>query len=222
VINQINEHISQINTKHRVDKHGEVFTNHREVNAMLDLVKQEAENIDSRFLEPACGTGNFLIEILRRKLMVVAKRYGKNQIEYERYSVAALCSIYGVELLEDNAQICRERVFGVFSLHYAKLFKKGKTDLLKAASYIINKNIICGNALTLKYKDDKPIIFSEWSFVKGSFVKRREFYFQEMLKKDSYEIFQDHIISDEGKPAFVSNPTKEYPLIHFLKLGDGT
>jgi type I restriction-modification system DNA methylase subunit len=81
-----------------------VFTSEREVHAMLDLVKQETERIDSRFLEPACGTGNFLVEILRRKLAIVEQRYGKNQIEYERYSIIAISSIYGVDLLQDNIE----------------------------------------------------------------------------------------------------------------------
>jgi type I restriction-modification system DNA methylase subunit len=107
--------VEQVKSKKRVTDHGEVFTDHKEVNSMLDLVKQETENIDSRFLEPACGTGNFLVEILRRKLAIVEKRYSKNQIEYERYSLIALSSIYGIELLPDNAITCRERLFGIFT-----------------------------------------------------------------------------------------------------------
>ena len=103
----------QARSKQRIADHGEVFTAEREVNAMLDLVKQETERIDSRFLEPACGNGNFLAEILRRKLAVVKSRYGKNADDYERYAVIAVTSIYGVEILQDNAQECRERLFEI-------------------------------------------------------------------------------------------------------------
>ena len=103
----------QAKSKQRIADHGEVFTAEREVNAMLDLVKQETERIDSRFLEPACGNGNFLAEILRRKLAVVKSRYGKNANDYERYAVIAVTSIYGVEILQDNAQECRERLFDI-------------------------------------------------------------------------------------------------------------
>lgn len=92
----------QVNSKDRVTNHGEVFTNKREVNAMLDLLKQETERIDSRFLEPACGTGNFLVEILERKLKVVETRYKKSQLEYERNAITAISSIYGVDIFEDK------------------------------------------------------------------------------------------------------------------------
>lgn len=100
----------QVKSKKRVADHGEVFTNEREINAMLDLVKHETERIESRFLEPACGNGNFLAEILKRKLEVVESRYGKNPDDYERYSIIAITSIYGVELLEDNTIECRRRM----------------------------------------------------------------------------------------------------------------
>jgi type I restriction-modification system DNA methylase subunit len=105
------EEKEQIKTKKRVADHGEVFTNEREVNAMLDLVKQETERIDSRFLEPACGNGNFLAEVLSRKLNVVSARYSKSQLEWEHYSIIAVSSIYGVDILEDNAKECREWIF---------------------------------------------------------------------------------------------------------------
>src|SRR5690554_6185883 len=115
--NNINK---QVKSKKRVADHGEVFTAEREVNAMLDLVKDETERIDSRFLEPACGDGNFLAEILRRKLSVVNKQYGKNLPDYERYSILALSSIYGVDLLEDNIEDCRERLYDIWEKDYLK------------------------------------------------------------------------------------------------------
>jgi len=82
----------QVKSKERVADHGEVFTAEREVNAMLDLVKHETERIESRFLEPACGTGNFLLEILSRKLSVVKANYRKSKSEYERYALLAVSS----------------------------------------------------------------------------------------------------------------------------------
>ena len=114
----------QVVSKQRVLDHGEVLTSNREVNAMLDLVKQETERIESRFLEPACGNGNFLTAILERKLEVVEKRYGKSQVEYERYAILAVSSIYGIDILEDNIQQCRHRLFGVFEWNYSRLFKE--------------------------------------------------------------------------------------------------
>src|SRR2546430_4124039 len=101
---------AQIKTKQRVADHGEVLTGTREVNAMLDLVKQETERIESRFLEPACGTGNFLTEILERKLRIVKSRYGKNKWDFERYAVLAVSSIYGIDCQLDNVEKCRERL----------------------------------------------------------------------------------------------------------------
>ena len=138
----------QVKTKKRVTDHGEVFTAQREVNSMLELVKQETERIDSRFLEPACGTGNFLVEILKRKLAIVENRYSKNQLEYERYAILALSSIYGVDILQDNVQTCRDRLLGAFTHYYLKNYKKKfKPECLKAAEFILSRNILWGDIL---------------------------------------------------------------------------
>src|SRR5271166_5517391 len=115
---------SHVRTKKRVSDHGEVLTGQREVNAMLDLVKRETENIDSRFLEPACGDGNFLAVILERKLAVVRKRYGRSQLEFERYAILAVSSIYGIDILPDNVRDCQQRLFDVFDSNYTRLFKR--------------------------------------------------------------------------------------------------
>ena len=114
----------QIKSKKRVADHAEVFTHEREVNAMLDLVKHETERLDSRFLEPACGTGNFLVEVLNRKLKVLKQKYRKSQYDYERYSVIAISSIYGIDLLQDNIEDCRKRLLGIFAQEYNSVFKK--------------------------------------------------------------------------------------------------
>src|SRR6267378_122005 len=141
-----------------------VLNRHREVNAMIDLVKQETERIDSRFLEPACGDGNFLSAILERKLAVVEKRYGKSQLDFERYAVLAVSSIYGVDILPDNVHDCRRKLFEVFEASYKRLFKAaGKDECREAVRFILERNIVWGDALTLRTADAKQsyIVFSE-------------------------------------------------------------
>jgi len=148
----------QVKSKKRVADHGEVFTNEREVNAMLDLVKNETERIDSRFLEPACGNGNFLAEVLRRKLKVVDQRYGNNQMDWERYAVIAVSSIYGVDILEDNAKECRERLYTIFDDFYTALFKdKCKEECRRSIRFLFDRNILWGDALDFTNKDDYRI-----------------------------------------------------------------
>jgi len=211
---------SYVKSKHRVSQYGEVLTGKEIVNAMLDLVKQETERIDSRFLEPACGTGNFLAEVLLRKLAVVEKRYKKCQLEYERYAVLAVSSIYGIDLLEDNVQECRQRLFDIFDAAYTRLYKSNtKDDCRSTVRFILERNIIHGDALSLQTVagNPKPIIFSEWSLANGSMMKRRDFTFQELLSHAS--IKETPLFSDLGEEAFIPLPAKEYPIIHFLEIG---
>ncbi len=208
----------QVKSKKRVTDHGEVFTNQREVNAMLDLVKHETERIDSRFLEPACGNGNFLAEVLRRKLAVVDSRYSKSQIEWERYAVIAVSSIYGVDILEDNAQECRERLFNIFNERYTAIFKnKCKDECRRSVKFLLNRNILWGDALDFTNPVTKqPIVFSEWSAVNGSMLKRRDYMFKFLVEKTH----QFSMFNDEGNAAAIDEPVKDFPLIHFLKLGE--
>lgn len=211
----------QVVSKQRVSDHGEVYTRKREVNAMLDLVKQETERIESRFLEPACGTGNFLSEILERKLLVVESRYGKNQLDYERYAVLAVSSVYGIDILEDNILECRKRLFDIFDLAYTRLFREAaKDECRKAVQFILERNIIWGDALTLETVGDKPrsIVFSEWSPVNGSMLKRRDFAFHGLLAHADHQALP--LFSDLGEDVFLPSPVKEYPLIHFLRVAD--
>ena len=212
----------QIKSRQRVADHGEVFTPKWLVNDMLDIVKQETERIDSRFLEPACGTGNFLVEILRRKLAVVESRYKNNQLEYEQYTVIAVSSIYGVDLLQDNVEEARERLFDIFNTQYTSLYKSNCKDECRASiEYILNKNILRGDALTLLTDNNKPIIFPEWSAVNGSMIKRRDFTLDNLLKTEEAKV-KDDLFEDlyETDPAFSPKPIKEYPVTHFLKLAD--
>ena len=181
--------LQQVKSKKRVADHGEVFTAEREVNAMLDLVKNETERIESRFLEPACGEGNFLAEILRRKLAVAQKKYGDplTQPDYEMWSVIAVMNIYGVELLADNAADCRKRLFEIWDEAYSATCKKeADNECRDAVRYILELNILCADFLMQK-KDAPPIIFAEWSFVGGTKVKRRDFRLDKMLEGHEYQ-----------------------------------
>ncbi len=203
---------TQIKSKERVSAHGEVFTNPREVNAMLDLVKAETERIDSRFLEPACGDGNFLIEILRRKLAICASRVKAGQytqLQYEHDAIWALSSIYGIELLADNATVCRERLLNFFKEQYQVLFMaKCKDSCVETARYILSKNIIHGDALTYKRVDkpDEWIHISEWGFIGGGKVVRRDYEFSYLVGE--YE--SDGLFSDL--------PAQTFPPVNFLKI----
>lgn len=214
----------QIISKERVASHGEVFTAEREVKAMCDLVKQETERIDSRFLEPACGNGNFLAEILHRKLAIVKSRYGKSAYDYERYSVLAMTSLYGVDIMEDNVQACRARLFDIWDKEYTTAVKKQAGESCRAAvQFILKKNILCGDALTLRHSDGSPIIFAEWSLVTGSLIKRRDFSLAALLN-DSDQ--QANIFSspwgdyEEDVHPFIPSPVREYPLTDYRRVQD--
>ncbi len=204
----------QVKSKERVVDFGEVNTSEREVNAMLDLVKQETERLDSRFLEPACGDGNFLIEVLNRKLEVLVKKYKKNQYEFEKNSIVVVGSIYGVDILADNAQYARERLFNRFIEVYKKHFKGYNNDnLIKSIKFIFDRNIIHGDALTLKRVDNEhAVTFSEWAIVNNK-LKRRDFTFADLLAYSPFE--KETLFSDLGEEVIIPDPVKEYPLVNY-------
>lgn len=199
----------QIKSKRRVADHGEVFTAEREVNAMLDLVKQETERIDSRFLEPACGDGNFLAEILRRKLTEVRRKYRRSPFDYEKNAVLAISSVYGVDLMMDNVLACRERLFAIWDKEYKAVCKRETNNQTReAVRFILSRNIVCGNALTLMCVDEngvdtaEPIVFSEWAFITGTQMQRKDYTFDELVNgnpttkpspagKDQMTMFED-------------------------------
>lgn len=185
---------SQTKSKERVRERGEVFTAEREVKAMCDLVKDETERIDSRFLEPACGDGNFLAEILTRKLEVVKRKYKKSTLDYEKNAVLAISSVYGVDIMQDNVLACRERLFKLWDKEYKAVCKKDCNDQTReAVKFILSKNIVCGNALTLKCVDengneiDEPIVFSEWAFITGFQMQRQDYTFAHLLEMNNEE-----------------------------------
>lgn len=203
----------QTKSKQRVADHGEVFTAEREVKAMCDLVKEETERIESRFLEPACGNGNFLAEVLSRKLAVVKSRYGETLSEYEKYSVLAVTSLYGVELLSDNTAECRARLFAIWNEAYtANNAQAADDECRKAVQFILKKNILCGDALTLQQADGSPIIFAEWIFVAENKIKRRDFAFNELLSAQGQ--WTTDMIDweyDKEAGAYFPPPIREYP-----------
>ena len=186
---------------------------------MLDLVLQETQRIDSRFLEPACGNGNFLAEVLRRKLEIVENRYKQSQLEFERYCITAVCSVYGIDILHDNVEECRERLFNLFDQKYSKLFgNHAKEACRKSIRFVLSRNIHWGDALTLKVggKINKPITFTEWSNVNSSYVKRRDYTMENLLANQPID--GPNLFSDLGEKAFIPRPVKEYPLVYFLEL----
>ena len=219
----------QVKSKQRVADHGEVFTAEREVKAMCDLVEGECIRIDSRFLEPACGDGNFLAEILRRKLDCEAlKKYKKSSYDWERNSLLVLGSLYGVDILADNCQICRDRLYGIWEKEYRKVCKRDCNDDTRAAAqFIIGRNIVCGNALSLRCVDeqqndtDVPIIFSEWSFPQNNaFIHRKDYTFAELLdeKPKKKKSAQMSLIDDEPENDGEGKFIEEY-VCHYRKLG---
>ena len=223
----------QVKSKKRVADHGEVFTAEREVNAMLDLVKQETERIESRFLEPACGDGNFLAEILRRKLTAVKKQYGKSPFDYEKFSVLAVSSIYGVELLSDNAQQCRERLFDIWDKEYSSNCKKETSEECRdAVHFILKRNILCGNALDLRDASGNPIIFSEWTLQNGTMFKRKDYRLDVLLNEhpdpgmysSQLTLFSDDASTydnwmlDEETNTVIPRPVKEFPMVDYRKV----
>lgn len=216
---------AQTKSKKRIAEHGEVFTAEREVNAMLDLLPLTIhQDIEATFLEPACGTGNFLAEILRRKLAVALIKSQLNksqkspkysQSHYERYAIQAISAIYGIELLADNVVECRERLHTLFAEHYQANFKTTHLAVLDVAKFLLSKNIVHGNALSLKTiqddgSDGEPIIFSEWKFIGDTQIKRREFVYENLVEK-----------TDNASPidaGFIAKSIQDYPPIYFLQL----
>ena len=203
-----------IKSKKRVADFGEVFTSEREVKAMCDLVKDETYRIDSTVLEPACGDGNFLAEILTRKLDTVEKRYGKSPLDFEKYSVLAVSSLYGVDIQEDNAEECRERLFDIWDdIHSRRTGKEAMKGVEDAVRYILRCNILCGDALSLKKSDGEPITFAEWALLNGSYMKRRDFYLSTMLEVQELGGQGDLFLSgdeyDEEIGAYVPQPIKD-------------
>ncbi|HTS34997.1 MAG TPA: DNA methyltransferase [Candidatus Solibacter sp.] len=198
--------MSLIKSKKRVADHGEVFTPPWLVEKMLDLVKGETERIDSRFLEPACGSGNFLVPVLRRKLAAVEAKFGKSDFEKAHYALLALMCAYGIELLADNIAECRTNMLEVFAEY---LHLDESDDLYRAAAYVLSQNLVHGDALTMLTHDEQPITFAEWGYLgKGKF-QRRDFLFDVLTKMSSFSQ-EGSLFAQLGKHE-IFTPLKSYP-----------
>lgn len=209
----------EIKSRQRVIDHGEVFTPPGLVSDMLDLVQNECERIDSRFLEPACGTGNFLVEVLRRKLVTVSKRHPKNNQKWERDAILILSSLYGIDLLQDNILACRQRLLDHTATTHEALFKHPfPPGAREAATYILSRNIVQGDALTLLRLDGTPIVFSEWSPINGTMLKRRDFAYDHLL--EHAHTAATPLFSDLGHNVFLPTPVADFPACHYLKVAD--
>ena len=174
---------SQIKTKERVRQHGEVFTADREINAMLDLVKPEASNINSTFLEPSCGDGDFLAKILSRKLESVFRTAGKNDADCEYLATRAFSTIYGIDIMEDNIKESRERLFNRFFVRFVNHYKRQPSKICQdSIRFILSQNIQCGNTLSCRTKDDNPLMITKWTFDDRNGLTISIFDYAEMVK----------------------------------------
>ncbi|MBE9108251.1 N-6 DNA methylase [Nodosilinea sp. LEGE 07298] len=198
--------MNYVKSKQRVADHGEVFTPAWMVEAMLDLVKAETERIDSRFLEPACGSGNFLVQIVQRKLAAVELKYGKSDFERQHYALLGLMCIYGIELLADNIAECRANVLEIFA-EYLNL--EGLDDLYRAAFYVLSQNLLHGDALTMRTYTGQAITFAEWGYLgKGKF-QRRDFRLDTLTLSSTFSS-EGSLFAHMGKHE-IFTPTKTYP-----------
>lgn len=208
--------MSLVKSKQRVADHGEVFTPTWMVEAMLDMVKGETERIDSRFLEPACGSGNFLVQVLRRKLTAVELKFGKSEFEKRYYALLALMCIYGIELLPDNIAECRENVLEILA-EYLNL--EPLDDLYHAASYVLSQNLVHGDALTMRTHGGQPITFAEWGYLgKGKF-QRRDFLFDVLTGSSAFSA-EGSLFAHLGKHD-IFTPVKTYAPMTVTELAAG-
>lgn len=202
-----------VKSKQRVADHGEVFTPAHIVEAMLDLVKDESERIDSRFLEPACGEGNFLKQVLIRKLATVYAKYGRNEFERRHYALLGLMCVYGIELLEDNAQSCRENLIEIFMQ-----FINDPADRVweQAARKVVEVNIVQADALTMRCPDGSHIVFPEWGYIGRGKYQRRDFQYSDLTQRSSFvgTLFED-LEQDE-----IFAPKASYPSMTVYEIAE--
>lgn len=198
--------MSLVKSKQRVADHGEVFTPAWMVEAMLNLVKDETERIDSRFLEPACGSGNFLVQVLQRKLAAVELKYGKSDFERRHYALLALMCLYGIELLPDNIAECRANLLEIYGEY---LHLDHSDDLYRAAFYVFSQNLVHGDALTMRTHDARPITFAEWGYLGKGRFQRRDFRFDSLTQSSAFSA-EGSLFADLGMHEIFTS-TKTYP-----------
>jgi len=194
-----------IKSKQRVADHGEVFTPMWLVDAMLDLVKDESERINSRFLEPACGSGNFLAKILQRKLAAVEVRYGKSDFDRNHYALLSLMCIYGIELLTDNIDECHAILLQIFAEY---LGVNENNHMYSAASYVLTQNIVHGDALSMRTNNDDAIAFAEWGYLGKGKYQRRDFRYDTLTGSSAFSA-EGSLFADLGRHE-IFIPIKTY------------
>ena len=208
--------MSLFKSRQRVADHGEVFTPRWLVDAMIDLVAAETERIDSRVLEPACGGGNFLVQVLHRKLAAVELKFGKSEFERRHYALLALMSIYGIELLTDNISECRSNMLEILASH----FEIDETDdLYRAAFYVLSQNLVHGNALSMRSHDDRPITFAEWGYLGAGKFQRRDFRLASLTQMSAVRE-EGSLFAHLGKHE-IFTPTRMYPPTTIGELASG-
>lgn len=198
--------MSLVKSKQRVADHGEVFTPAWMVEDMLNLVKGETERIDSRFLEPACGDGNFLVEILKRKLASVERKYGNSEFERQHFALFALMCLYAIELLSDNISDCRAKLLGIFS-EYLKI--DPANDVYRAGFYVLWQNLVHGDAMKMRTQDDLAIIFAEWGYLGKGRYQRRDFRLDSLAQSSDFSS-EGSLFAQLGRHE-IFTPTKTYP-----------
>ena len=206
---------SLVKSKRRVADHGEVFTPDWMVEAMLDLVKGETERIDSRFLEPACGSGNFLVKVLRRKLAAVELKYGRSEFEKRHYALLAVMCIYGIELLADNIAECRANMLEILAEYLAL---DASQDLYRAASHVLSQNLVHGDALMMRTRNGKPITFAEWGYLGKGRFQRRDFRFDILSRASSFG--QDDSLFGRTGRHEIFVPVRAYPPMRVQDLAE--
>jgi hypothetical protein len=198
--------MSLIKSRKRVADHGEVFTPPWLVEKMLDLVKGETERIDARFLEPACGSGNFLVPILQRKLAAVELKFGKADFEKRHHALLGLMCCYGIELLADNIAECRANMLEVFSDYLALSTEE---DLYRAAFRVLSLNLVHGDAMTMRAIDSAPIHVVEWGYLGRGKFQRRDFRLDVLTGMASFSA-EGSLFAGLGKHE-IFTPTSSYP-----------
>lgn len=206
--------MSLIKSKQRIADHGEVFTPDWLVDSMLNLVKDESERIDSRFLEPACGSGNFLVKVLDKKLLAVERKFAKSDFERRHYALLALMCIYGIELLPDNIEECRENMLAIFS-EYSKI--NDSDELYRAAAYVLSQNLIHGDAMKMLSQDGAPITFAEWGYLGKGKYQRRDFRLDTLTGSSAFSA-EGSLFADLGRHE-IFLPIKTYEPMTVVQLG---
>lgn len=204
-----------VKSKQRVADHGEVFTPAWMVEDMLDLVKGETERIDSRFLEPACGDGNFLVQILKRKLISVEHKYGKSGFERQHFALFALMCLYAIELLSDNISDCRANLLRIFA-EYLKL--DPSDDVYRAGFYVLSQNLVHGDAMKMRTHKDQAITFAEWGYLGKGRYQRRDFRLDSLAQSSEFSA-EGSLFAHLGKHEMFT-PTKTYPSMTIRELAE--